>query len=98
MLNYYFKYSGTSSMYKQMNEEDTDNNQVKVDFIKGDMTDLKEDIENAAKDDVDKIEKINKISDIVELIFYFNNEDQERSGLKILTLSQMLSRLPISLS
>ena len=97
MLNYYFKYSGTSNMYKQLNEEDTENNQVKVDFIKDDMTDLKEDIENASKDDVDKIEKMNKIPDIVELILYFNNEDQEGSGLKILTLSQMLSRLPISL-
>ena len=58
----------------------------------------KKDIENASKDDVDKIEKMNKIADIVELILYFNNEDQERSGLKILTLSQMLSTLPISLS
>ena len=58
----------------------------------------KKDIENASKDDVDKIEKMNKIADIVELILYFNNEDQERSGLKILALSQMLSTLPISLS
>ena len=24
--NYYFKYSGTSNMYKQLNEEDTENN------------------------------------------------------------------------
>ena len=58
----------------------------------------KKDIENASKDDVDKIEKMNKIADIVELILYFNNEYQERSGLKILTLSQMLSTLSISLS
>ena len=80
LLNYYFKYSGTSNMYKQLNEEDTENNQVKVDFIKDDMTDLKEDIENASKDDVDKIEKMNKIPDIVELILYINNEDQEGSA------------------
>ena len=33
-LNYYFKYLGTSNMYKQLNEEDTENSQVKVDFIK----------------------------------------------------------------
>ena len=86
LLNYYFKYSGTSNMYKQLNEEDTENNQVKVDFIKDDMTQKmfyqkktlsKKDIENASKDDVDKIEKMNKIADIVELILYFNNEDQE---------------------
>ena len=96
LLNYYFKYSGTSNMYKQLNEEDTENNQVKVDFIKDDMNDLKEDIENASRDN--KIEKMNTMADIVELILYFNNEDQEGSGLKILTLSQMLSRLPIFLS
>ena len=96
LLNYYFKYSGTSNMYKQLNEEDTENNQVKVDFIKDDMNDLKEDIENASRDD--KYEKINTMAGIVELILYFNNEDQGGSGLKILTLSQMLSRLPIFLS
>ena len=39
-----------------------------------------------------------KIRDIVELILYFNNEDQEGCGLKILTPNQTLSRLPISLT
>ena len=94
-------------MYKQLNEEDTENNQVKVGFIKNDMTQKKfyqkktlskKDIENASKDDVGKIEKMNKIADIFEFILYFNNEDQEGGGLKILTLSQMLSRVPISLA
>ena len=87
LFNYYFKYSS-----------DTDSNKVKVDFIKNDMTNLKKDIENMSKDGVDKIEKMNKIADIVELILYFNDEDQEGKGLKILTPSQMLSRLPISLA
>ena len=41
---------------------------------------------------------LNKIKDIVELILYFNNEDQEGSGLKMLTPNRMLSRLPISLA
>ena len=41
---------------------------------------------------------MNEIKDIAELILYFNNEDQEGSGLKILTPSQMLSRLPITLA
>ena len=85
-------------MYKKLNEEDIENNKVKVNFIKNDLTDLKKDIGNAPKDDVDKIEKMNKVADIVELILYHNNEDQEESGLKILTTSQMLSRLPISLA
>ena len=45
-----------------------------------------------------KIEENNKIMDIVELILYSNdqNQDQQRKGLKILTPDQMLSRLPIS--
>ena len=59
---------------------------------------LKKCIENAPKDDAEKIETLNEIKDIVELILYFNNEDQEGSGLKILTPSQMLSRLPITLA
>ena len=46
---------------------------------------------------------MNKITDIVELILNFNNDDdddddQEGGRLKILTPSQMLSRLPISLA
>ena len=53
---------------------------------------------NGSKDDVDKIEEMNKMADIIELIIYFNNKDQEGSGLKISTSSQMLIRLPISLA
>ena len=41
---------------------------------------------------------MNKIEDIAELILYFNNNDKEGSGLNILTPSQILSRLPISLA
>ena len=77
-------------MYKKLNETDTENNKVKVNFLKDDMTNFKKDIENASNDDVDKIEKMNKIANIVEHIFHFNNEDQEGSGLKILTSRQML--------
>ena len=62
------------------------------------MTSLIKGIENVSKDDVDKIEKMNEIADIAQLILYFNNEDQDGSGLKILTPSKMLSRLPISLA
>ena len=50
------------------------------------------------KHDVDKIKKMNEIMDLAELVLYFNNEDQEGSDLRILTPSQMLSRLPISLA
>ena len=62
------------------------------------MTNLEKNIENVSKDDANKTEKTNKIADIAGLILHFNNEDQEGSGLKILTPSQMLNRLPISLA
>ena len=66
MFNYYFKYSIPSDMYRNLNEVDTENNKVKVNFIKNDMTDIK----NASQDDVDKIEKMNKILlKLVKLFF-----------------------------
>ena len=45
-----------------------------------------------------KIEKLDKIVEIVEEILKFNKQKKEREGIKILTPSQMLSRLPISLA
>ena len=62
------------------------------------MIDLQKGIENTSKDDVNKIEKINKIAHIVELILYFNNDDQPGQGLKILTPNQMLGRLSITVA
>ena len=63
------------------------------------MIDLKKDIGNESKADVNKIEEINKIADIVELILYpNNNDDQQGQGIKILTPNQMLSILPILLA
>ena len=50
------------------------------------------------KSNVEQIEMQTKIRDIVELILYFNNEDQQGGSLKIVTPNQMLRRLPISLA
>ena len=50
------------------------------------------------KDKTFKIEDNEKIIDIVERILEHNNENQLGEGLKIITPSQMLSRLPISLA
>ena len=36
--------------------------------------------------------------DVFELIIFLNERNQRGGGLKILTLNQMLSRLPISLA
>ena len=43
-------------------------------------------------------EKANEILDTVSQIVDFNEQYQQRQGLKILTPEQMLSRLPISLA
>ena len=44
------------------------------------------------------IKENEKIIDTVENIFYFNQQEQEGEGLKILIPNQMFSRLPISLA
>ena len=38
LFNYYFKYSSPSDMYKKLSKVGTENNRVKVNFIKDDMT------------------------------------------------------------
>ena len=48
------------------------------------------------KDEIPRVEN-EKITDIVEIILYFNQLEQQGSGLKILTPNLMLSRLPVSL-
>ena len=62
---------------------------VQVNLLKRGLTDLKKDIGNTSKDHINKIEKMNKLVDIVELILYFNGDDQQGQGLKILTPDQM---------
>ena len=49
-------------------------------------------------DDEKEIEKPNETVDIVENILELNNQNQQGQELKMLTLYQMLSRLPISLA
>ena len=50
-----------------------------------------------SKDEIQN-EKPDKILKLVEEILEFNEQNQSGKGLKILTPSQMLSRLPISLA
>ena len=57
---------------------------------------MKKNIEKVPEDKKSMIEESKKIINIVEHILYFNQLDQKGEGLKILTPSQMFSRLPIS--
>ena len=71
-------------------------NKILVSIAESGLGDLKNEIKKMIEDEI-KTEKPNEIVDIVEKILEFN-EQQEGKGLKILTPSQMLSRLPISLA
>ena len=61
------------------------------------LEDLKKEIKKMTKEERET-EKIDKIVEIVEQILKFNKQKQEGQGIKILTPSQMLSRLSISLA
>ena len=68
-----------------------------VELIRNRWSNLKDEIKKMS-DDEKKIEQPGKIVEIVEEIVKFNKQIQQGKGLKILTPSQMLSRLPISLA
>ena len=65
-------------------------------MVNSGLKDLKKEIKEMSKEERE-IEKPDKIVEIVEDILKFN-EQQKGKGLKILTPSQMLSGLPISLA
>ena len=68
-----------------------------IDIVNSELEDLKKKIKKMTKEERET-EKIDKIVEIVEKILKFNKQKQEGQGIKILTPSQMLSRLPISLA
>ena len=67
-----------------------------MDIFNSGLKDLKEEIKIMSKEERE-IENPELMVKIVEMIFKFNKQDQQRKGLKILTPKQMLSRLPITL-
>ena len=86
-------------MYNTLSDtKNTKEHNIRVNVIKSGLINLKKDIGNKSKSDVNKIKEMNKISDIAELILHYNNDDQQRQGLKILKPNQMLSRLSITLA
>ena len=85
-------------MYKKLTETENVVNEVREESMKKLLSKLKRIIEYAHKDDALTIKENEKIIDIVEKILKFTNKIQSGQGLKILTPTQMLSRLPISLA
>ena len=70
---------------------------MKLQLIEIGLSDLKNEIKRMSEDEIES-EKQDKIMDIVEKVLEFNRQEQEGQGLKILTLDQMLARLPITLA
>ena len=59
---------------------------------------MKEAITNVSEDRKSMIEENKTIINIAQRVLYFNQLEQQGLGLKILTLNQIFSRLPISLA
>ena len=96
---YFTDYQNPSNMYKKLSETKGAVNEVRVDSIKKVLqSTLQRIIDYVPKDNASKSEENEKIIDIVERILDFYKKIQSRQGVKILTPSQMLSRLPISLA
>ena len=95
---YFTDYQSPSNMYKKLSKTREAVNEVRVDSIKEVLYKLQRIINDTPKDNAFKIEENEKIIDIVERILYFNQLNQAWKDLNILTPSQMLSRLPISLA
>ena len=60
-------------MYNTLSDiKNAEDHNIQVNLTKSDFIDLKKDIGNASKDDVNKIEEMNKIANIGELVLNFN--------------------------
>ena len=73
-------------------------NEDQVYLIKQVLNRMKEAIRNVSEDRKSMIEEKKRIINIVKRVLYFNQIEQQGLGLKMLTLNQMFSRLPISLA
>ena len=98
MFEKHFNNVVPSALAKKLFEtKDKNKNNKYVNVIKSGLHDLKNEIEEMSKEEIE-IEKPDKILKIVEEILEFNKQIQSGGGLKILTPDQMLSRLPITLA
>ena len=93
----HFSFQRPSDMLKFLYNANTNQNNELVSVLNSGLKDLKEKIKEMSEEEI-KIEKPDKIVKIVDEILRFNKGKQEGQGIKILTPSQMLSRLPISLA
>ena len=85
--------------YFNRNKNDPEKNNQLVNIIKSGLKDLNSEINEMSEEEREN-ERVDKIIEIVERILAYikQQQKQEGRGIKMLTPSQMLSRLPISLA
>ena len=93
----HFNFQRPSDMLKSLYKVNTNQNNELVNVINSGLKDLKEEIKEMPEEERET-EKPDNIVKLVEEILSFNKQKQQGEGVKILTPSQMLSRLPISLA
>ena len=93
-----FNYERASEIVEtSYNSNNRKKNNDLVNKIKSWLSDLKNEIADMSEESKET-KNLNEIINIVENILKFIWQNQEGQGLKILTLNQMLSRLPIALA
>ena len=97
-FSHYFNYSSPKNLCGRLGDAKGEINNDEVYLIKEELTKIQNTVKNVPKDKTFKIEENEKIIDIVERILERNNENQLGECLKILTPSQMLSRIATSLA
>ena len=94
----HFNFQRPSDIFNSLNNiNDIEKNNTLVNVIISGLKDLKKEIKEMPEEER-KIEKLDNIVKLVEEILKFNKQKQEGQGIKVLTPSQMLSRLSISLA
>ena len=85
-------------MTKKIHEtKNADENKDFVNLIKNGLVVSETESEEMPENEIGN-EKLYEIVDIVDKILYYNDENQEEQGLRILTPNQMLSRIQFSLA
>ena len=93
----YFSIERPSQIFQVYTKQIIEIKKMIINVDNSELEDLKKEIKKMTKEERET-EKIDKIVEIVEQILKFNKQKQEGQGIKILTPSQMLSRLSISLA
>ena len=83
LFEIYFDYSSPSYMYKSLNEiENLEENKVLVNILENRLNNLIKEIKSNPTSDTKKFKNRNNMLENVQLIRYFNQQNQLEKGLK----------------